>query len=247
MHTFYILVWTLGASLFATEAWAGRADALKHYEDIPVYCEYYLTGPTGKKAMEGLKEKLLDRPFLFTHSEAVSDFALSEFGLETIAKSPKKENLILSVEVDERADFPVLVRLQLHEKGKLAEVLTGKFPDSTPTLWNKVFLSNAEADLDYDTIVTKYPLDRRKEFLKEAEMGFRTDPDVLGAQGYVLIKYYRGEHAFSVELGLNVPCEKIDKYVTDEWWQLNQPDKIRTSFGTLCRIPVGYFKRPDYD
>lgn len=241
-RSFYLITLSLGLSVLTCEAFAAPDEVFDSFEKDPVYCEYYLTGPLAEKASHRLREHLFEKVFIVSMVENVSKISLAHFGLQDI-RSDEKSQLLLSVSENRFSPLPVTLRLQEFSHGLLLNLHKSQFPDDSPVLWNEVFLSDGEAALDYEALVGRHPFDPALS-IEEVEIGFHSDPDRYGAQKYMFMRYYEGVLAFSVEIGLHVPCRVLPKYVTKKWSREHKVGEVVTSFASVCRVPVAYFTRP---
>ncbi len=214
-------------------------------EKNPVECEYYLTGYLAKKAARVMNEELFNRPFMFSAIEPVSGLAFKTLGLDAYIYTKKLRNLIFSAKKSPASPLPIEFAIQHFDGGELKKVLNDGMPDSTPTLWNTVWLRDNEMGMGYASLNAKFPLRADIDLLTGADIGLQSDPDHEGVQKYFRMHYYEGDVTFGIEVGLHIPCRRLKDFVHDSWYTINEPAHVIAPARTRCRLPVIMFTRPD--
>lgn len=234
---------------FFSGAQAGRREAIDYIfngsKKRNVECEYHLTGNLGKRAKAVARLELLDQAFLFQAlSDDLEDFALDKLEIRKLLAKKNRENLILSVNRSEDAMRALTFQIQLFSNGHLENVHSGGFQDELPFLWNEIWVSEKDFYREHTILVQRNPLPNSVVPLWETPMGYVTKSDTDGARRFISAIHYPGEEPIDLEVGLDVPCDQIDKYVASNWHQDNIAKFIVASSGRYCRIPILTFSRP---
>jgi len=234
MH-FYLSVFCLG-TILPLSAEATLSSFIKWEGNRKVLCETLLSPRLANLATANIRKSLFQRrAFSVDVASPVTNAAYDKLRLDPKVIRRETYPIFLKMGVNESTwIYPLEIVLSKKMHKKLTPIARIPLPDTRPTIWRTLLLDPSDTKLDYKKLIEEFPVSENQiEDQDGVIFGYHTDVDVDVVRTYISIDKRRGS-----TLGIDVPCDEIDKYLAGPAFTHH----VITPWMEFCRVEILRFK-----